>query len=93
MSKNSKYYFIFQTKCVILDNFAGQEVITWSLRKQYLDAYFTSIKWAMKYKPHFEILSTVMSEYEPFQNISNTIHTSNNETKTEKNALNVKKAR
>ena len=50
------------------------------------------MKWAIKDKLHFEILIAVIWVSNLFQNISYSNQTTNNETKTEKNAFKVIKS-
>ena len=56
------------------------------MRTNNFDTIFNHLKWAIKDKLHFEILITVMWVSNLFQNISYSNQTTNNETKTEKNA-------
>ena len=62
------------------------------MRKYKFDTIFNYLKWAIKEKPHFEILIDVMWISYLFQNISYSHQTNNSETKTEKNALKVIKS-
>ena len=57
------------------------------MRKYNFDTLFNSMKWAIKDKLHFEILVAVILVSNLFQNISYSNQTTNNETKTEKNAF------
>ena len=62
------------------------------MRKYHFDTIFNHLKWAIKDKPHFEILIAVMCASYLFQRISYRHQTTSNETKTEKNALKVRKS-
>ena len=59
------------------------------MRKYNFDTVFNSMKWAIKDKLHFEILIAVIWVSNLFQKIS---QTTNNESKTEKNAFKVIKS-
>ena len=62
------------------------------MRKYNFGTLFNSMKWAVKDKLHFEILIAVIWVSNLFKNISYSNQTTNNETKTEKNALKVIKS-
>ena len=62
------------------------------MHKYNVETIFNHKKWAIKDKPHFEILIAIMSVSKIFQNISYSHPTTNNESKTEKNALKVIKS-
>ena len=63
-----------------------------SMRKYHCDTVFNHLKWAIKDKPHFEIFIAVIWVSNLCQNISFSYQTTNNETKTEKNAFKVIKS-
>ena len=62
------------------------------MRKYNFDTIFNHKKWAIKDKPHFEILIAVMWVSNLFQSISYSNQTTNNKAKTDKNTLNVIKS-
>ena len=62
------------------------------MRKYNFDTIFNHKKWAIKDKPHLEILIAVMWVSNLFQSISYSNQTTNNEAKTERNALKVIKS-
>ena len=62
------------------------------MRKYNFDTVFNHLKWAIKDKLHFEILKAVICVSNLFHNISYSNQTTNNETKTEKNAFKVIKS-
>ena len=57
------------------------------MRKYNFDTIFNHKKWAIKDKSRFEILIAVIWVSNLFQSIRYSNQTTNNETKTEKNAL------
>ena len=81
----ASFYFFYHNALGYPISSAIQKSLN-SMRTYNFDTIFNHLKWAIKDKLHFEILITVMWVSKLFRNISYSDQTTNNETKTEKNA-------